>query len=40
VKRCVNHPVGWRDAAVQQAESCAADEQAAMAGGSVDPTDA
>ena len=40
VRRCVTHPVGWRDAAIQQAETCAADEQATVARASVDPTDA
>jgi uncharacterized protein (DUF362 family) len=40
VKRCVTHPVGWRDAASQQAENCAGEKQAALATASVDPTDA
>lgn len=40
VKRCVTHPVGWRDAGEQQAASCTGDEQAAVAAASVDPTDA
>ncbi len=40
VQRCVTHPVGWRDAAGQQAENCRGDERAALAVTSVDPTDA
>jgi uncharacterized protein (DUF362 family) len=40
VRRCVTHPVGWRDAARQPAETCAGNEQAAVAATSVDPTDA
>ena len=38
IRKCVNHPVGWRDAATQAAESCAEDEPAVA--NSVDPTDA
>jgi uncharacterized protein (DUF362 family) len=40
IRPCVTHPVGWRDAGVQQAASCTGDERAAMAASSVDPTDA
>ena len=39
VRKCVNHPVGWRDAVSQPADTCAGDEQVVVAT-SVDPTDA
>ncbi len=40
VRRCVIHPVGWRDAARQPSDACAGDEQGALAATSVEPTDA
>ena len=39
VRKCVNHPVGWRNAASQRVENCSEEEPAAMST-SVDPTDA
>ncbi len=40
IRTCVNHPVGWRDAASQRGENCSEDEPVAIAASSVDPTDA
>ena len=38
VRRCVTHPVGWRDAAIKVTDQCGGDDKDLVA--SVDPTDA